>query len=74
MNDTLRYPPTNVLARARREMLILDELKNGAMTQKQLAEKMDINPRTLKGIIRDLVHAGVVCRVATTHKVALWSQ
>ena len=71
MNDTLRYPPTNVLARARREILILDELKNGAMTQKRISEVLDINPRTLKGIIRDLIHAGVVCRVPTTRKVSL---
>ena len=71
MNDPLRFPPTNVLARAKREILILDELKSGAMTQKEISELLGINPRTLKGIIRDLVHAGVVCRVPTTRKVSL---
>ena len=71
MNDTLRYPPTNVLARARREILILDELKNGAMTQKRISEVLDINPRTLKGIIRDLVAAKVVRRTIKHRGIAL---
>ncbi len=71
MFDPLKNPTDTVRRRAQREIELLLLLQSGAMTQNQIADEMNINPRTIKSIVFDLKNAGVVHRPLGTHRVVL---
>jgi DNA-binding IclR family transcriptional regulator len=50
------------MLRARREIEIMNVLKRGPMTVKDLANEIGMNPRTVKCIIQDLNEARVTQR------------
>lgn len=76
MNDpnSVKGSNSQILQRARKEIKILDALKNGATTYRELSLEVGIPVRTLRYLIAGLVEAGVVKRIPNSHKIGLMPQ
>lgn len=73
MRDALKSPTAVQLRRAQREVVILRLLQDGPMTGSEIANDMNINPRTIKSIVYDLVQAGMVNRPRGSKTITLES-
>ncbi len=70
--DPLKTQPENVRVRAQREIIMLRMLQDGPLTMKEIAERMNINPRTVQSMVNDLKAANVIVRRRGARKISLY--